>query len=365
MMFARFQNSIAMTAICASIIVGLAACGKKEEPKPAPAAAAAKVAESAAAVAQVAEAAKPAEPPAAPPPPDVTLEAGEGVVAWLSMRSFAATFDAVELLATKFEAAPPGVSLRQAALDELTKGFASVGIVGHEWIDKTRAIHIVYQDDKPEAPQSGVAVLLPVVDKQKALDAMTGAKKGAEASGHEAMLTVGTNQIFVDFLDKTAVLTIDGERFGKVKAFAGRLGAVEVPAAVYLGISVRDVVKTRAKELEQAFAGLDAIGKGSKEPGAGASVDYYGKMLREWTQSLTRVEVLVDATTDDVQAAMRLHAVPDSKLGKQMASSRGRLALPIAAQLPANAYLAFVSNIDPLASVDQVRDAIKMLGELI
>ncbi len=362
MLFARSQKSIVLSATCAAIAVALSACSKKEEPKPAPAAA--KAAEPAAAAAAAVEAAKPVEPPAAPPPSDVKLEAGDAVVAWLSLRSFATTFDAVELLATKFEAAPPGVSLRQAALDELAKAFASVGIVGHEWIDKTRAIHIVYQDDKPEAPQSGLAVMLPVVDKKKALDAMTSAKKGAEAAGHEAVLQVGTNQLFIDFLDNTAVLTVDGERFAKVKAFAGRISAVEVPAAVYLGVSVGDVVKTRAKELEQAFVSLDAFGKGSAEPGAGASVDYYSKMLREWTQSLTRIEVLVDANTDDIQAAMRLHALPESKLGKQIASSRGRLALPLASQLPANAYMAFVSNVDPAASVDQVRDALKMLGEM-
>ena len=112
------------------------------------------------------------------------------------------------------------------------------------------------------------------------------------------------------------------------------------------------------------MAQLDQLGKASTEPGGPAAMDYYSKMLREWSQSVDRIEVLLDANTDDLQLGMRMHVQPGSKLGKQISSSRGRLAMPMAANLPANAYMAFVSNLDPAANLEQVQDSIKMLGDI-
>lgn len=354
------RHVLIRAGVFAALLLAMA-CSKKEEAKPAEAA----VGAAAAAGAAVAEVVKEPEAPAAPPPPpDVTLPAGDSVVAWLSIRSFSAAFDAIEALAGKFGVAPPGASLRQAALDDASKMLAAGGVVGTEWLDKNAAIHIVYQDDSAAAPQKGASILLPVVDKAKALDSLASAKKGADAAGHDAIVMVGQDQLFVDFIDKTMVLSLDGERFGKVKAFATRLQGIEVPSLAYIGLSVKDAVVTRKTEIEAGLAQLEQMGKASTEPGGAMAMDYYSKMLRDWSQSIDRIEFLIDANTDDLQASMRLHVQPGTKLGKQIASSRGRLAMPMAANLPANAYIAFISNLDPTANLEQVQDSIKMLGDI-
>ncbi len=356
------RHVLIRAGVFAALLLAVA-CSKKEEAKPAAEAAAAAAGAAAGAVA--AEAAKAAEPPPPPPPPpDVALPAGDSVVAWLSIRSFSAAFDSIEALASKFGVAPPGASLRQAALDDASKLLAAGGVIGTEWLDKNAPIHIVYQDDSAAAPQKGAAVLLPVVDKAKTLEALASAKKGADAAGHDAIVMVGQDQLYVDFLDKTMVLSLDAERFGKVKAFATRLKAIEVPALAYLGLSIKDAVLTRKTEIEAGLAQFEQMGKASAEPGGAAAMDYYAKMLREWSQSIDRVEILLDANTDDLQLGMRLHVQGGTKLGKQIASSRGRLAMPMAANLPANAYIAFVSNLDPTANLEQVQDSIKMLGDI-
>lgn len=362
----RPHVSLACTAAALSAALLLAGCKKKEEPAPAAAASAAAAAGQAVAGAAAAAAA-PAAPKVEPPPADIELTAGESVVAWLSLRSFTAVFDAIEALASKFGAAPPGVSLRQSALDDASKMFAAAGVVGHEWIDKGRPWHLVMQDDSPQAPQNGVFLMLPVVGKDKTLEALTAAKKGADAAGHAAVVALGQQQAYVDFVGDTyALVAIDPARFGKAKAFAERIAALQVPSLAYLGLSVKDALVTRSNEVNALLAQVEQMAQagGAGAPGNAAALGYYTKMLREWSQAVERVELLVDASVDDLQVNVRMHLQPDSKLGKQVYASRGRLAVPLAAQLPSNAYLAFVSNLDASANLEQVKDSVRMLGEM-
>lgn len=371
---ARGLTAPAVFATCLiAILMTTAGCKKTDEAAKAAvgaagaeAAAAAGAEAAAAAAAAAASAAAEVDAKVAPPQPDIALEAGDKVIAWFTLRSIGAAFDLTETLATRFGVAPPGASLRQGAYDDLTKMLAGAGITGHEWLDKSQPVHVIFQDDNPDSPAEGAAVILPVTDPAKALDAFAAAKKGAEAEGHSAIIEVGSQRIFVDVLEKTLVVSTSTKRFGMVKAFASRLVKLEPPALAYFGVSVKDAVVTRKAQLDGLFAQMDAIGEGGAgEPGSAAALDYYGKLMREWTASLQRVEFLIDATAEDLQLGMRMHLVEGSDLARQVDSSRGRLAIPLAASLPANAYLAAVASLDPKASLKQLDDSLKMLGDIM
>ncbi len=347
-------NRIAVAALVAISAIALLStgCSKKKE---APA--------KKAAVEAVAKAAAPAKPKEPPPPPDVDLQAGEAVVGWLTIRSITTLFDAVETIAAKMGELPPGASLRQKAFNDMTLLLANNGVTGHEWLDKARPLHVIFQDDDPKQPEGAVALLLPVTDEKAVLGAMKAAKTGADAAGHKAVLTVEGKPTYFDFIDKYAVVTASDKRFGKVKAFATRLAATKPPALLYTGISVTDAVKTRKAEIDVMIAQLDAMQKNSAASG-GPAAGYYTTMIRQWLSELTRLEITVDADGERVSIGTRMHAVKGSKLGKQFEAGRGRSAVSLAANLPANAYLAAVASTDPKAGESQIAESMKMLKEM-
>ena len=338
-------------SICALLASG---CSKKAEPEAAKAAARAQAAKA------------PAPPPAPkepPPPADVDLQAGDAVVAWLSLRSLTTIFDATETVASKLGALPPGASLREKAYNDLTLLLANNGVTGHEWLDKARPLHVIFQDDDPKNPQGGAALMLPVTAEKAAIGAMKAAKTGAEAKGHAVLLLIEGKPTFFDFVDKYMVVTTDEARFGKVKAFAGRLAKADPGALVYLGVSITDVVKTRKAEIDVLVAQLSAVQQQQAAKGMPGS-EYYNRMIQQWLSELTRFEVTLDADAERFDIGTRMHAVKDSKLYKQFNAGRGRDALELAKFLPANAYLAAVASTDPKASEGQVEESLKMLQEM-
>lgn len=360
------RRHVAPFAVALAFSLFATGCGKKKEEAPAAAEAAKAGAEAAGKVAEGAAAAA-AEVVAKvePPPADVKLEVGDKVVAWTSIKSISAAFDAIEAVAGKLGLAPPGASLRNAAYDDLTKTLSGIGITGHEWLDKNGAVHVLFQDADPNQPQNGVVVMLPVTDKAKALDALVMAKKGAEASGHEAMMPLGRQNAYIDFVGKHLVLTADPARFAAVKAVAGRIAALDVPALVYVGAAVKDAAAQHKEEIEAMLGQLELMAKNSKEPGSAASMAYYATTLREWLASIDRIEVLLDANVDDVQLSLRMQPTAGSKLARQMGANKGRDASALAASLPANAYLTAIGSLDPKANADQIDESLKLLAEVL
>lgn len=368
-MFKNRWNSAVIAVMTTSALLTAAGC-KKEEAKKAPAA-------------TTATGEKAGETPAAPPPPpelpDVELVAGDGVVGWVSLASYDAALNAADALAGKLQLTAPGGSVKAIVTENLTTILAAYGVTGTEWLDKSKPIHLGYQDEAtpaaapgavatPPNPALGTFIVLHVTDKAKAIGALAAAKKGAEAEGHEAVLDVQGNKIYVDFLgDKTMVLT-PKDRFAKVKGFIERLDKITVPGSVYLGISVEDLTKTRGKEIEQILAMVEqgaAPGMPPQPAGQAQLFAGYAKKLRALTTDLSRLEIVVNADADLTKAEFRLTAKEGTKLQKQFASTKNHTPGAIANLLPASSWLSLSFNMDPASQLENLDENVAMLKDVL
>lgn len=375
----RLMISLTIVLTAALMLPG---CGKKKEAAKdgAKKVAAGAVADKAGAAAEgakslkdkVAEKLKAAKAAVAPAPADIELKAGDNVVAWLSVRSLTALFDASETIGGQIGMLPPGTSLRDGFYRDLTRTLADQGVTGHEWLDKAKPLHVLLQDDNPNDLTGGVAVLLPMTKKAAAEAALKNAKKGADARGHAALLSAvapgqtepkpGAPEVFVDFLGDYMFVATNDARFGKAKAFAERLMNVKPPALAYLGVSVTDAVKTRKAQVDALLGQFAMMEKAQAKGGAGTGE--YAKMMRKWVTELTRIEVTVDGDSGYIRMGGRMHAAAGSDLAKQMAAGKGRDARPAAASMPGNAFLSVVSDMDPKAGLNQLEQSMKVMKDM-
>jgi hypothetical protein len=367
-MFMNRWNSAVLAAATTTALLASAGC-KKEEPKKAPEATAA---------AGDKKADAPAAPAPAPELPDVELVAGDGVVGWLSLASYDATMNAADALAGKLQLTPPGGSVKAIVTENLTTVLAAYGISGTDWLDKTKAIHLGYQDETtpaapgaeavPPNPALGTFIVLHVTDKAKAIGAMAAAKKGAEAEGHEAMLDIQGQKVYVDFLgDKTMVLT-PKDRFAKVKGFIERLDKITVPGSVYLGVSVEDLTKTRGKEIEQVLGMVEsgaAPGMAAQAPGQAQLFAGYAKKLRTMLQDLTRVEIIIGADAELTKVEFRVTAKEGSKTQKYFTSTKGKTPGAIVNLLPASSWLSFAGSVDTAQQIESVEENFAMFKDIL
>ena len=373
----RFLGACATAALCGALVAP-AGCKKKEEAKPEAAAAAV---DKAAAVAGDAVKAVAA---AIPLLPDVELQAGDKIVGWMTLQSLDGLFNAADAIGGKLGLTPPGASTKQQVMAQLTAASADT-FSGLEWLDTSKAVHVTFQDDgatPPAAPVPGGAVAAPATDpttgivlvlhatdKAKALAAMTSAKKGAEAEGHEAKIEKAGKTLYVDFVNNAVVVTMTKDRFTKVKGFIERLEKVAAPSLVYLGISVEDLAITRATELDAFLKQFEAMGAAMPAnpamPNQAAMMAGYSKMLRSWTNDLRRVEVLIGADVTNTRFEVRLTAKDGTKLGKQLSAGKGRTPKDIANLLPANSYLTFAASVDPAASLEGIDDSLIMVKDML
>ncbi len=370
-MFKNRWNSAVVAVMTTSALLASAGCKKDEPKKPEAAAAAAAAGD------------KKAEAPAAPAPapelPDVELVAGEGVVGWVSLASYDAALNAADALASKLQLTAPGGSVKAVVTENLTTILAAYGVTGTEWLDKSKPIHLGYQDEAapaaaagaaatPPNPALGTFIVLHVTDKAKAVGALAAAKKGAEAEGHEAMLDVQGTKVYVDFLgDKTMVLT-PKDRFAKVKGFIERLDKITVPGSLYIGISVEDLTKTRGKEIDQVLAMVEqgaAPGMPPQPAGQAQIFAGYAKKLRALTTELTRLELVLNADADLTKLEFRLTAKDGTKLQKQFAGTKGHVPTAIANLLPASSWLSMAFNMDPASQLESLDENLAMLKDVL
>ena len=382
-MFTQRYFKAAIVATACSALVAQTGCKKKEEAKPAAAAASPVGKDEPVKVEEKAAAAAPA---AAPVLPDVELAAGEGIAGWISVKSVNGLFDAVEAIGGKLGAIPPGGNLRTQMMGAATGNAAQAGIKDLEWLDKTRSIHLGVHDQAkaadPAAPAgtppnpaeiaSGIFAVLPITSKDAMLAAMTTAKKDAEAEGHAAMLVAPKGEkVYIDFLDKHAVLTmVDKDRYAKVSAFAKRIAGVDAPGLLYVGVSVDDLAKTRKAEIDNFVKLIEAMGNqaAAKEgnPAVNAQVmGMYTKMLTTYVNDLSRIEVLLTGDINNLGFEVRATAKEGTKLAKQLGAAKGRTTLSMANLLPANSYLSFAASSDPVAAQEQMDEALVMLKEAL
>ncbi len=368
-MFKTRWKFAAVAAMTTSALLASAGC-KKEEPKKPAAAAAAPAADKKPDV--------PATPPPPPELPDVELAAGDGVVGWVSLASYDAALNAADALASKLQLTAPGGSVKSIVTDNLTTILAAYGVTGTDWLDKTKPIHVGYQDEviapapgaeaTPPNPALGTFIVLHVTDKAKAIAALAAAKKGAEAEGHEAMLDVQGNKVYIDFVgDKTMVLT-PKDRFAKVKAFVERLDKITVPGSIYLGISVEDLTKTRGKEIDQVLTAVEqgnAPGLPPQAPGQAQLFATYAKKLRAFTTELSRFELILGADAELTKVEFRLTAKEGSKLQKQFAGTKGHTPGEITNLLPASSWLSLSAKLDPASQIEGLDENLAMLKDVL
>lgn len=376
----RFLTAAATAALCAALL-GPAGCKKKEEAKKAEAAAGAPGDKAGDKPGEMAKAAAPVIAVL----PDVDLVAGDKIVGWMSIQSLDGLFNVIDTIGGKVGATPPGGSSKTMAYEQLTTLLASQGITGHEWLDKTKAIHVAFQDDVAPADPAkpgdtamtvagGAFVVLHVTDKAKAAGAMAAAKKGPEAEGHELMLMITDKKLYMDFVGNALVMTSDKDRFAKCKGFVERLDKIEVPGLFYLGLSIEDLAKTRAKEVDAFLAALEtgampgSAGLAAANPlmaNQTAALAMYGKMARQWVSDLQRVEMILGADVNNTKFEVRMTAKDGSKLAKQLAAGKGRTPKDIANLLPSNSYLTFAASMDPAPSMENIDQMMPMLKDLL
>lgn len=373
----RFIAAAASVALCGALVVP-AGCKKKEEAKPA--AAAAEPAKKDEAV-KVEEKAAPA-PAAAPAQPDIELAGAEAVVGWLSFKSYNGMFDAIEGVGGRLGLLPPGGGLRTQMTQQLTAVMAQAGVKDIAWFDMSKPLHIGFHDQhaaaapgtppNPMEVASGVFLLLPVTGKDAAVNALkaAGAKVAAEADGHEALLTTPKGEkVYFDFIkDYTVITVMDKDRYGKIKGFAENLAKVDVPAVAYMGIAIDELVKSRKAEVDQFMAMIEA--KSQEGAGAGANpqlnskaMGMYMKMIRTWLTDATRFELLVGADPSNMRVEFRMQARDGSKFAKQLGAGKGRTTAAIANLLPANTYFSVAASADPASSMEQMDESLLLLKE--
>ena len=377
----RYFTAAAAVALCGALIAPVG-CKKSEEAKPAAGAPVKK--DDPVAVGEKPAVAAPVVA-ANPVVPDVDLAAGDGIAGWVSLKSLTGTFNAIEAIGGKLGLVPPGGQMRQQGIAQATASLAQAGIKDIDWLDQNRAIHLVYHDQvvagavpgakpNPKEIAGGVFFVLPITSKEAALAAMTTALKDAAAEGHAASIATPTgDKAYVDFLEKHAVITmVDKDRFAKIKGFAERIAKVDPPSAIYFGLSVEDLSKTRKAEIDQMMAmveGMGAAAAGKESDPTKANINkqvmgMYTKMLKTYLTDLTRVEILVHADVNDAKLEVRVQAKDGSKLGKQLAAGKGRSSTGIANLLPSNSYFAVAASSDPAASAEQADDALVMMKEM-
>lgn len=373
----RFMGACATAALCGALVVP-AGCKKKEEAKKPEAAAAGEKGAAATGV----EAAKGAVAAVvAPVPPDVDLVAGDNIAGWMSFQSLDGLFNAADAIGGKLGLTPPGASTKQQVMAQLTAALGDT-FSGLEWLDTAKSVHVAFQDDGPAAPAApgaaaapaadptgGIVAVLHATDKAKALAAMTSAKKGADAEGHEAKIEKNGKTLYVDFVGNALVFTMTKDRFAKVKGFVERLDKVASPSLVYLGVSVEDLAKTRAAQMDEFFKQFEAMGAAMPAnpamPNQAAMMATYSKMIRGWANDLRRVEVLVGADVNNTKLEIRLTAKDGTKLAKQLSAGKGRTPKDIANLLPANSYLTFAASVDPAASLEGIDDSLIMVKDML
>jgi hypothetical protein len=372
----RFMGACATAVLCGALVVP-AGCKKKEEAKKPEAATGDK-----AAAATGVEAAKAAvEAAVAPLPPDVELVAGDNIAGWMTFQSLDGLFNAADAIGGKLALTPPGASTKQQVMAQLTAALGDT-FSGLEWLDTAKSVHVAFQDDGPAAPAApgaapapaadptgGIVAVLHVTDKAKTLTAMTSAKKGADAEGHEAKIEKAGKTLYVDFVGNALVFTMTKDRFAKVKGFVERLDKVASPSLVYLGISVEDLAKTRATELDGFFKQFEAMGAAMPAnpamPNQAAVMQTYSKMIRSWANDMRRVEILVGADVTNTRFEIRMTAKDGTKLAKQLSAGKGRTPKDIVNLLPANSYLTFAASVDPAASLEGLDDSLVMVKDML
>jgi hypothetical protein len=378
----RIRQTLASAALC-SVILAPAACGKKEEPKPE----AAKTGEEAKAgePAKAAEPAKPAEPVLAP---DVELVAGENIAGWISLASVQSLSAAAGSIGGKLGL--PAAALSETELrKQLDQAFASAQISSSAWVAFDKPIHIFVQDEKkPAAPApaadpakpadpaaaapvspadqvaNGAVVLLPITAKDAMLTAMATAKKGPDAEGHDAKIEMGPDKaVYIDVVGSYAVLTTDKERFGKAKGFVERISKVTVPGLGYVGLSIEDLVKSRAEEVEGLLKTLEEGAAASPANSNPQMLGMYTKMFRGWVQELARVEFIVTGDATTVGLDVRVTAKEGSKLAKTLSAGKGRTTTALANLLPGNSYFSLASNTDPAPQLETLNETLVILKD--
>lgn len=309
---------------------------------------------------------------AAPLPADVELAAGEDVVGWVALQSLQSVVQAVKAVGQRAKLLPPN-----ADPDKMLKGMmegvaAQIGLAGTSFLATDAPIYVFFQDRHLPAdggPQMvmGLVVLVPIVSKAALMQAAAGSPNRVEANGHDLAIDPGSGMpLYIDVVGSHAVVTVDPTRFAQVQPFAKKLQGIDVPGLLYAGASMEDLARTRAPLIEAAVAELEeqaqrATGGTDADKTAAA----LAKTVRQWLKESARMEFILRADAKAFGLEGRVTAKPGTELAKTLDATRGRLASPLAALLPANSYFAVATSTDPAGYKERMDDAMALLKTVL
>lgn len=302
---------------------------------------------------------------------DVEIAAGEDVVGWVSLQSLNAVVQAAQTVAGRAKLLPPDADpdkMLRGAVEGLATQF---GLQGTAWLAFDAPIHVFFQDRNitvDSAPQAlmGLVVAIPVVSKAALLQAAAGSPNKVEPQGHDLAIDMGTGMpVYIDIIGNHAVLTMDPTRFAQVQTFVKKLQGIDVPGLFYAGVSIEDLSRTRAPMIEAALAELEQEAQKATGNDDDKSTAALAKTMRQWLMESARFEFIFRADAKAFGLEGRITAKSGTELSRTLDATRGKVASPMAALLPANSYFAAASSSDPSGYKERMDDSMALIKTLL
>lgn len=287
------------------------------------------------------------------------------LVAWASIASVDAVMGLVRTAGPRLGMAPDeAAAAPERAWREAEANARGMGVTTLAWLRRDRPIRLLLQDDGGAPGLAAGVLLLPMTSQAAVLQALPGAELGAE--GHAAAFSPSDTDVrlYLDFLPDQVAITFAPQRWQSAAAVAsGAMGQGPVPGLVSVGVSVANLMLQRPKEMQQLKDNLakpqgllaNAV-RGATEPAA---------TVQQFIDETDRVELVLGADGHGLQVAFRMRAVADTAMDKVLRAGEGRDVAALARLLPAESYLAAISDVDPRPSMAQVPAQFRMLQEAL
>jgi hypothetical protein len=372
---------IACWSLVAGMLVMAPGCGEDKKPDPTPATVeakppeaakppelAAKPAEPAAkpATAEAPKAPEPTTPPAPSAPPTVATSPASGPAAVIAVGgtpSLDALFKLISEVGNKVQpgVVPPGFV--SVALEGL-KG--KLGLSDVSWIKTDQPVKMLLLD--PKAFGEGLALVVPIADKDKALASLPATAKKDDPA-HAAILEPEPgDQAFLDFVEGHLVLASHPGAFAAVKGYVeSELKAWSPSAPIAVDVNLEAIQRIFGADIQQAKGALDALmaavnAQGGGAMGSGPAGQALAKAQIELffgvLESSARALVTLSSRDSDVEYGVALTPKPGTGLAKATEAMAGKTS-SLASLVPATSWMGVAAHLD-LRGVESLKELQKL-----
>ncbi len=357
-----FSHRLALVAMLGS---PLSACGKKEEPPPAPVADTTPAAKEEVKTPppETKPAEKPVEQPAANTPPERGgMKLGSVATFPEDMVAVAGVKSLSQLIAAFSSQAQAigGLEVPPDALKSALEGLKAQTGVDFAWLDAEKPMQIAVPN--PKKYPEGFVAIFPVKEGTK-LDVAALPNPAKDAEGHTAKLDLGGKTLFVDDLGTHVLVTSHGTFKTEFESFFKEVAAWNPSEPIIIDSSVENLTKIFGDELGEAkkslteLTGMLTQGADSSQAATLMQAADFGFAFIEGT---TRMAIALDPTGDFPRLGLAFAGKPESAVGKLVANANGRK-VALATTIPAEAWLAIGYNIEGFGYMSNAKDSLDQL----